>query len=83
MQTVSLIAAAAIASFMGVASANAMAVPAGVATGGTITLVSGGCGYDGHRTPRGFCAPNGRPVYRACPPGFHLGPYGRRCFPNR
>ncbi len=83
MQRVSLIAAAAIASLVGVASANAMAIPAGAPTDGNITLVSGGCGYYGHRTPNGFCVPNGRPVYRACPPGFHLGPYRRECWPNR
>ena len=33
--------------------------------------------------PYGRCVPNfyGRPVFRACPPGFHLNPYGR-CRPE-
>ncbi len=75
-------AAAALASCLGLASARAMPVIGGPAGDGDITLVSGGCGYYGHRTPYGYCAPNVRPVYRACPPGFHLGPYRRACWPN-
>jgi hypothetical protein len=42
-----------------------------------IIHVSGGCGYWGHRGPYGGC----RPVYN-CPPGWHPGPYGQRCFRN-
>ena len=60
-----------------------------------ITLVSGGCGPYRHRGPWGGCRPGGQWGYRpgwhrpgwgwrrACPPGFHLGPYGHRCFRNR
>ena len=51
-----------------------------------ITLVYGGCGPYGHRGPYGGCRPGGQwGGYwrgRPCPPGFHLGPYGRRCWPN-
>ena len=62
---------------------GAMPVPgAPILPGGTM-LVRDGCGWDGHRTPWGQCVPNyARPIYRACPPGYHLGPYRGRCFPN-
>jgi hypothetical protein len=39
--------------------------------------VAGGCGLGGHRGPYGAC----RPMYN-CPPGWHSGPFGRRCFRN-
>jgi len=42
-----------------------------------IVPVAGGCGWAWHRGPFGGC----RPLY-SCPPGFHSGPYGRRCFRN-
>ena len=44
---------------------------------GSIIQVYGGCGYGGHRGPYGGC----RPLY-SCPPGWHSGAYGRRCFRN-
>jgi hypothetical protein len=51
-----------------------------------VTLVFGGCGPYAHRGPYGGCRPGGQwGGYwrgRPCPPGFHLGPYGRRCWPN-
>ncbi len=51
-----------------------------------IVLVYGGCGPYGHRGPYGGCRPGGQyGGYRhsyACPPGFHLGAYGRHCWPN-
>ena len=51
-----------------------------------IVEVYGGCGPYGHRGPYGGCRPGGQfgRVYhhRFCPPGFHLGRFGRRCFPN-
>jgi len=47
------------------------------ASSGGIILVSGGCGPYGHRGPYGGC----RPIYN-CPPGWHPGPYGQRCFRN-
>ena len=82
MSRLTMTAAAAVISVFGMAAASAMPVAGSIANEGNITLVSGGCGYYGHRTPYGYCAPN-RPVYRACPPGFHLGPYRRECWPNR
>ncbi len=52
---------------------------------GSIILVEGGCGRDFHRNDRGECRPNWREWeqgWRACPPGYHLGGEGRRCWPN-
>ena len=45
-----------------------------------VVLVRDGCGLGGHRTPRGFCAPNGygNPFFRGCPYRFHPTPYGCR-----
>src|ERR1700738_4837495 len=60
-----------------------------------VLLVAGGCGVGFHRGPYGYCVPNGRVIVpppvavappvvigpRGCPPGYRLGPYGRRCLP--
>ncbi|KAF0212768.1 MAG: hypothetical protein FD139_3349 [Methylocystaceae bacterium] len=74
--------------------AAAMAAPAYAAmplaptetAGAPIVQAYGGCGPYGHRGPYGGCRWGGQwggyGVGRACPPGFHLGPYGRRCWPN-
>ncbi len=45
-----------------------------------VTPVAEGCGRGWWRGPGGRCHPmfNGR----ACPPGYHLGPERRRCWPN-
>ena len=45
-----------------------------------------GCGVYGHRGPYGACRAGGQaggyaPGY-SCPPGWHVGPYGRRCWRN-
>ncbi len=49
------------------------------------------CGLGLHLGPLGACLAGGPgPGYyagpadpgRACPPGYHLGPYGRRCWPS-
>jgi hypothetical protein len=76
------------------ASALAAAAPAyaampadqGVTAENPIVQVWGGCGPYGHRGPYGGCRPGGQAggyrFGRACPPGFHLGRYGRRCWPN-
>ena len=54
---------------------------------GTVIPVFGGCGPYGHRGPYGGCRAGGQfggyIPGRACPFGFHLGPYGHHCFPNR
>ena len=45
-----------------------------------IIKVAEGCGPGMWRGPAGRCHPFARG--RACPPGYHLGPEGRRCWPN-
>jgi hypothetical protein len=78
---------------LGLILATALAVPASAAVsivpGSTVTnptiLVEGGCGRDYHRGEDGRCRPNWREWeqgWRACPPGWHLGHEGRRCWPN-
>lgn len=60
--------------------------PAPAPADGLIQNVYGGCGPYGHRGPYGGCRPGGQGggyYGRACPPGFHLGGGGRRCWPNR
>ena len=68
-------------------SAQALPVPSLAAPDAGIIQVYGGCGPFGHRGPYGGCRPGGQAGGyvrgRACPPGFHIGPYGRRCWPNR
>jgi hypothetical protein len=53
--------------------------PVGVSSG-LIVKVAEGCGRGFWRGPHGACHPMA--VNRACPPGFHLGPEGHRCWPN-
>ncbi|HEY2136870.1 MAG TPA: hypothetical protein VGH49_13340 [Xanthobacteraceae bacterium] len=66
----------------GIATAASAAVtPVLVAkTGSLVTTVAEGCGVGWWRGPHGHCHPmyNGR----ACPPGYHLGPEHKRCWPN-
>ena len=69
------------------ASAFALPPTPGPAPSPGITLVYGGCGPYAHRGPYGGCQPGGQysgfVPGRACPPGWHLGRYDRRCWPNR
>jgi hypothetical protein len=54
-----------------------------VTSAAPVILIEGDCGRDYHRDERGFCRPNWREMEgRACPPGYHLGSEGRRCWPN-
>ena len=80
-------------SFLGLVMAAALIIPVQAAptvtapssTGGPIVLVRDGCGPDYHRDGAGYCRPNWREWengWRACPPGWHLGSEGRRCWPN-
>jgi hypothetical protein len=72
-------------SLVGVADAAVTVAPVEKSNSGIIQ-VYGGCGPYGHRGPYGGCRAGGQwggyRWGRACPPGFHLGPYGRRCWPN-
>jgi hypothetical protein len=68
---------------------TAQAMPAVNLEGATapgVTLVYGGCGVYGHRGPYGGCRAGGQAGGywrgRPCPPGFHLGPHGAKCWPN-
>lgn len=49
-----------------------------------VVRVYAGCGPYGHRGPYGGCRPGGQAggyiPGRACPPGWHIRPYGRRCW---
>jgi hypothetical protein len=76
----SLILGAAVA--FGLASAASAAVPAApvAAPGSAIVKVAEGCGPGFWRGPGGKCHPFA--VGRACPIGYHLGPEGKRCWPN-
>jgi hypothetical protein len=49
-------------------------------SGLTITRVAEGCGPGMWRGPHGGCHPFAR--HRMCPRGFHIGPHGKRCWPN-
>jgi hypothetical protein len=62
------------------ASAQAAMVAPPVEKGPAATLVVEGCGAGWWRGPGGHCHPmaNGR----LCPPGYHIGPEGHRCWPN-
>jgi hypothetical protein len=62
------------------ASAQAAMVAPPVEKGPAATLVAEGCGAGWWRGPGGHCHPmaNGR----LCPPGYHIGPEGHRCWPN-
>jgi len=63
-------------------AASAAMIVAPVGNGAsTIVKVAEGCGAGWWRGPGGKCHPMA--VGRACPPGYHLGPEGKRCWPNR
>jgi len=61
------------------ASAAVTPAPLGVANSSVIKVAEG-CGPGWWRGPGGRC----HPMYdgRACPPGYHLGPERKRCWPN-
>ena len=62
-------------------AAGAAVVPAPVAKADSVIVkVAEGCGPGWWRGPDGRCHPMA--VGRACPPGYHLGREGRRCWPN-
>jgi hypothetical protein len=61
------------------AASAAMIAPIGNAEG-VVIKVAEGCGPGFWRGPGGRCHPFA--TNRACPPGYHLGPERRRCWPN-
>jgi hypothetical protein len=62
-----------------VANAAVTPVPLGKANSSVIHVAEG-CGPGFWRGPGGRC----HPMFdgRACPPGYHLGPERKRCWPN-
>ena len=78
MRTIALTAALA----FGLATASQAAMmPMPVEHDSGLTIkVAEGCGPGFWRGPMGACHPFA--VHRACPPGYHLGREGRRCWPN-
>ncbi len=62
-------------------ASNAAIMPAPVGSGADLTIrVAEGCGPGFWRGPGGRCHPFAHA--RLCPPGYHIGPEGRRCWPN-
>jgi len=61
-------------------AADAAVKPAPLGKDDSIVRVAEGCGPGMWRGPNGRCHPFARG--RACPPGYHLGPQGKRCWPN-
>jgi hypothetical protein len=61
------------------ASAGITPAPVGNASS-AIVKVAEGCGPGFWRGPAGHCHPFA--VGRACPVGYHLGPEGKKCWPN-
>jgi hypothetical protein len=62
-------------------AASAAITPAPVSNaGGLIINVAEGCGRGEWRGPHGHCHPMAHE--HACPPHHHLGPHGRRCWPD-
>jgi hypothetical protein len=65
-----------------VTASNAAIMPAPVSTPSDLTIkVAEGCGPGFWRGPHGGCHPMAGP-HRFCPPGFHIGREGHRCWPN-
>jgi hypothetical protein len=62
------------------ASAQAAMVAPPVERGSAVVLIAEGCGPGWWRGPAGHCHPMA--MGRVCPPHYHLGPEGRRCWPN-
>ncbi len=62
-------------------ASNAAILPLPVVHDSGLTIrVAEGCGPGFWRGPGGACHPFARG--RFCPRGFHLGPQGKRCWPN-
>jgi hypothetical protein len=63
------------------AVAGAAVIPAPIGDRDSMLIkIAEGCGPGYWRGPGGRCHPFA--VNRACPPGYHLGPERRRCWPN-
>ncbi len=66
---------------LGLAGAAIAAMPMQQSSGSSLIInVAEHCGPGWWRGPGGKCHPF--PHGRACPRGYHLGPEGKRCWPN-
>lgn len=74
-----VLSAALAAGFATAASAGVIPATIGKSDAGIIKVAEG-CGPGWWRGPNGRCHPMA--MNRACPPGYHLGPEGKRCWPN-
>jgi hypothetical protein len=64
-----------------VTTASATLKPALIANvDGAVVKVAEGCGPGFWRGPGGRCHPFAE--NRLCPRGYHIGPHGRRCWPD-
>ncbi|MDR3493887.1 MAG: hypothetical protein P4L82_04735 [Ancalomicrobiaceae bacterium] len=58
----------------------AVATVLAAVTGGTTAQAAERCGAGFWRGPHGVCHPYAH--NRLCPRGYHIGPEGKRCWPN-
>ena len=60
--------------------ASAAVTPAPLGNASSVINVAEGCGPGWWRGPGGKC----HPMFdgKACPPGYHLGPEHKKCWPN-
>ena len=81
LRSIALSAAIAVGLAAGLATAANAGIIAPVASSDSLIVkVAEGCGPGFWRGPGGACHPFA--VGRACPVGYHLGPEGKRCWPN-
>jgi hypothetical protein len=77
----SIVLSAALAFGLATAAGAAGFTPVPVGNGDSLVVkVAEGCGEGWWRGPEGHCHPMA--VGRVCPPGYHLGPEGKKCWPN-
>jgi hypothetical protein len=77
--------AGAFAMIMAATAVEAAILPAAVSDYSIsgVQLAGDACGPGRQAGPNGVCHPDSWFTRRlSCPPGAHLGPYGRRCLPN-
>jgi len=67
-------------SFALATAALAMSTPSPVGKAGIVIHVAEGCGEGFWRGPGGHCHPFAKG--RECPRGYHIGPEGKKCWPN-
>jgi hypothetical protein len=82
IRTIALAGSLGVALAFGLATtSNAAMLPGPVGPNADLTIkVAEGCGPGMWRGPAGHCHPFAHG--RLCPPGYHIGPEGRRCWPN-